>query len=485
MITVEEWTTIRGLHAQGKSIRGIARELSLTRNTVRAALRRDGPPVYRRPKRPNPKLVPFADEIRRMLFEEHFIGTRIYRELHAQGYTGGMTALYAYLRGLKRLAPDPRLTVRFETAPGQQGQFDWSPYTVVLGGQPTKVIVYGLTLGYSRRKVYWPSLDETQASIFEAVQASFAHLGGAPKEVLVDNAKAFVTDANPRHFAWNPAFLELCGHYAVQPVACQPARPRTKGKVERPFFYLEQHFIKGHAWASFEAFHAGLRAFMAEDLDQRVHATTGEAPRERFAREQGALTPLPTHPFLSSREALRQVSWDCLISWQGSRYSVPWTAAGTQVWVRPVQGRQLVVRDQGGVELARHPLATQKGITVSEPHHYDGLRAGLPKTRVVLTDVFLARFPDHGWFLAELFAAHRPNGVAHLRAILGLAELYPTERLVAAFAAARQYRSYAHGFIRGVLEAGGPAPAPADAHRPVPPPIADLGVYQRILEAAR
>ena len=260
---------------------------------------------------------------------------------------------------------------------------------------------------------------------------------------------------------------------------------RAKGKVERPFFYLEQHFIKGHAWASFEAFHAGLRAFMAEDLDQRVHATTGEAPRERFAREQGALTPLPTHPFLSSREALRQVSWDCLISWQGSRYSVPWTAAGTQVWVRPVQGRQLVVRDQGGVELARHPLATQKGITVSEPHHYDGLRAGLPKTRVVLTDVFLARFPDHGWFLAELFAAHRPNGVAHLRAIVGLAELYPTERLVAAFAAARQYRSYAHGFIRGVLEAGGPAPAPADAHRPVPPPVADLGVYQRILEAAR
>lgn len=106
-----------------------------------------------------------------------------------------------------------------------------------------------------------------------------------PKALLVDNAKAFVTDANPRHFAWNPAFLELCGHYAVQPVACQSARPRTKGKIERPFFYLEEHFIKGHRWADFDAFHQALRVFMAEDLDTRVHATTGETPRARFARE--------------------------------------------------------------------------------------------------------------------------------------------------------------------------------------------------------
>ena len=70
MITVEAWTTIRYLHAQGQSIRAIARELSLSRNTVRAALRGDDLPRYVRPRRPNPQLEPFADQIRQMLVEK-------------------------------------------------------------------------------------------------------------------------------------------------------------------------------------------------------------------------------------------------------------------------------------------------------------------------------------------------------------------------------------------------------------------------------
>jgi transposase len=80
-------------------------------------------------------------------------------------------------------------------------------------------------------------------------------------------ARALVTDANPDHFRWNAQFLELCGHYRVQPRACQPYRAQTKGKIERPFFYLEQQFIKGGSFASFLDFHYQLGRFEAEDLD--------------------------------------------------------------------------------------------------------------------------------------------------------------------------------------------------------------------------
>lgn len=233
MMTVEEWTTIRYLHAQGKSIRAIARELSLARNTVRAALRADQTPRYQRPPRPNPQLVPFAEEIERMLFEQQFIGSRILRELRARGYNGGKTAVYDYLRRLETSRPDRRITERFETPPGQQGQFDWSPYTIILGDQLTRVSVFCLTLAYSRRKFFWPSLDETQASIYEALEAGVRHYGGAPKELLIDNAGSLVINAHPAHFRWNDHFLELCGHYAIKPVACQPGRPQTKGSTQR------------------------------------------------------------------------------------------------------------------------------------------------------------------------------------------------------------------------------------------------------------
>jgi transposase len=243
MITVEAWTTIRYLHAQGKSIRSICKALDVARNTVRSALRREGPPAYSRPKRPNPKLAPFLAQIKEMFFQKKFIGTRILRELRILGYSGDKTALYSYLGELKSDIPDPRVSERFETPPAQQAQFDWSPYTVMLGGQMTRIIVFCLTLAFSRRKFYWPSLNETQASIFEAIEAALRYFGGSPKELLIDNPKAMVTNANPAHFAWNTHFLELCGHYSIQPVAGRPARPRTTGKVERPFFYLEQHFI--------------------------------------------------------------------------------------------------------------------------------------------------------------------------------------------------------------------------------------------------
>src|SRR6266545_2751696 len=364
MISVEAWTTIRYLHAQGKGVRAIAAELGIARNTVRSALRDEQRARYQRPRRPNPQLTVYADVIRQMALDQQLIGSRILRELQALGYRGGTTALYTYLQTLRASIPSRRVTERFETAPGQQGQFDWSPYTVMLGDRPTKLIAFGLTLGFSRRKHYWLSHDETQGSVFEALEAGFRHFGGVPKELLVDNAKVFVTDAR-------------------------------------------------------------LARFIVDDLDVRIHSTTQERPLDRFQREQPRLTPLPARPFVGTHEQSRTVSWDCLVSFGGSRYSVPWAYAGHRVWVRASQGVRLTVRNADGEPIATHGLTAVKGTTVIDPAHYVGLRAGVPKTRALLIQAFLARFPEHGWVVDGVFRQHPPNGVAHLRAMLALADLYP------------------------------------------------------------
>jgi transposase len=487
MITVEAWTTIRYLHAQGKSIRSIANELGLSRNTVRSALRHESPPDYARAKRPNPQLAPFLPQIEEMLFQKRFIGTRILRELRALGYEGGKTALYEHLRELKKQIVDPRVTERFETPPAHQGQFDWSPYTISLGSQLVKVTLFCLTLCFSRRKFYWPSLDATQASVFEALEAGLEHFGGAPRELLVDNASVFVDDASIQHFAWNRHFLELCGHYRIEPRACQPGRPRTKGKVERPFYYLEQHLIKGGTWHDFDAFAHALTTFVADDLDICLHSTTGERPLDRFGQEQPLLTPLPGLPFIGTHELMRKVSWDCLLSFAGTRYSVPWPYAGKHVWLRPSQGRRLIVRNQKGDEIARHELA-KKGATIIDQAHYEGLRKRVAKTRAVLEESFLALFPNYRWFMEGVCIQHKNNALDHLRGILALAEVYPQEDLVASFALAKECNTYSHRFIRGILESAAiPHPEarpgePVDEVQAATP--ADLGVYQQILEVA-
>ena len=499
---MEAWTTIRYLHAQGKSIRTIAKELSIARNTVRAALREDNPPQYSRPERTNPKIEPFVEQIEHMFFEQQFIGSRILRELKAAGYEGRSTALYDYLRDLKANKPNSRVTERFETPPAKQGQFDWSPYTISIGGHTIKVTVFCLTLAFSRRKFYWPSLNETQISIFEAVEAALNYFGGSPKELLVDNPRAFVTDANPEHFCWNNHFLELCGHYSIKPVACQPARPRTKGKVERPFFYLEQHLIKGNTWDSFDAFARELARFTVDELDCVIHSTTGERPIDRFQQEKDLLTALPPLPFVGTHEEMRKVSWDCLVSFGASRYSVPWPYASKQVWLRSSQGLRLVVRNQKGEEIAVHTIAAKKGSTIINPAHYEGLRNGPPKTRILLEKSFNRIFPDYDWFVEGIFIQNKNNGIDHLRAVLALAELYLPEALIDAFAAAKKYNTYTHRFIRGLLEASGATKEqqavaslrwpsnnrtePDSAQRGSSLSLTgDLNIYQQILEAAK
>jgi transposase len=490
VLRVEAWTTIRYLHAQGTPIRAICRELGVSRNTVRQALRGESPPKYQRPPKPNAKLAPFEAQIRTWYFGEKLIGSRILRELRALGYDGHRSALYRYMQHLKSQAPSSKVTERFETPPGQQAQFDWSPYTIELGGELMRVIVFGMVLGYSRRKHYTASLDETQASIYEAIESCLRHFGGAAKQLLVDNAKAFVLDANPAHFRWNPQFLELCGHYRIRPTACQPYRARTKGKVERPFFYLEQQFIKGTQFASLHHFLEQLAAFEREDLDLRIHTTTQERPIDRFERELPHLTPLPEQRFVGTLAISRKVSWDCLVSYQGSRYSVPATYAGKLVWLLPSRGSHLLVLDAKRDVLAEHQLSPTKGTIVMRPEHYAPLRRGTARTYVLLAEQFLKQFPQRSSFLEGLLAQHKLDPTRHLHGIMELASLYDANSLERALSVATEYNTYSHTFVRGVLEHRA-APA-VDGTELTPQrslPLAvvqpDLSRYQRVLEVAR
>lgn len=94
-----------------------------------------------------------------MLFDKKFRGSRVLRELRKLGFEGSKSALYRYLEKLREERATPRVSMRFETPPGEQGQFDWSPYTIPLGTMLSRVVVFSLTLGYSRSKHLTVSLE--------------------------------------------------------------------------------------------------------------------------------------------------------------------------------------------------------------------------------------------------------------------------------------------------------------------------------------
>ena len=146
MITVEEWTTIRTLRAKGNSQRKIASLLNISRNTVKRALQSDEIPKYQCNQQQQSQLEPFREQIERMLFVDHFIGSRIFNELKNLGFQGQKSAFYSYLATLKTSKQLSKISKPYQTAPGEQAQFDWSPYTVMIDNRLEKIVIFNTIL---------------------------------------------------------------------------------------------------------------------------------------------------------------------------------------------------------------------------------------------------------------------------------------------------------------------------------------------------
>jgi transposase len=482
---MEDWYKIRTLTNQGQGIREIARQLDISRNTVRKYLHSTVAP-QRCPRRANQALVPYLADIKVML-DQHLIGCRILEELRKKGYRGPTRTFYRHLKPIQAVSRPPVAVERFETPPGKQAQFDWSEYSAPIGGILTRVYVFSLILGFSRFRHYFASLEVTQAAIFEALEESFKHLGGVTREILFDNPKALVIRPRP-NLVWNPRFLEFAGTYGFTPIACWPYHPQTKGKVENPFRYLEEHFIKASSFLSWLDFTARLTQFETETVNARIHGTTQERPVDRLALERPELIPLPRHRFISRAELFRKVSADCLISYGGSRYSVPWTYAGKMVWVRSSQGRQVKVYAQDGGLLATHNLSRMKGTANYLPEHYQGLRHQAQTQKAALAEAFTQRYPFARLFAEKLLSQYRYNANYHLHRILNLLATCPAEIVHSAVETALACNTFSWRFIQSFLNSaasGQDVPVPVSRKQigdwPELPLERDLDVYQDLL----
>jgi transposase len=487
MVKMNQWHTIRTLKTQGFSIKEITRQAGLARNTVRRYLEHDCPLQRATPTHEEDSLTPFADDVELKL-AHHLIGNRILNELRAQGYTAPRRTFYRHLAALKARCAQAQATVRFETLPGQQAQFDWAVYTLQFASLLTQVYVHSLILGYSRYQFFYPSLDCTQVSILGALEEGFRFFDGVPRELLVDNPKALVIRPRPQ-LRFNRTFLEFAGHYGIQPIACWPARPQTKGKVERPFQLLEEYFIKGNTFVSFSDFVAQLLRFAAESVNGRRHGTTGERPLDRFARERPALLPLPERRFIGTGQLWRKVSGDCLVLYNSNRYSVPHEYAYKPVWIRSRAGVELEIYAQDGQLIAQHPISPQSGVTVLQESHYRGLSTEASPYKAILVRRFLKRFPQAQTFLDRLLGQYRFNATQQLRRILSLAEEYPAELMQEAFEQALIYNTFSGQFLRGLLHArAAAAPATGATRCPLPAGVPQVDIrrglqpYQILLE---
>ena len=110
------------------------------------------------------------------------------REIRELGYSGGISQLRAHLLPLKRREPEP--LVRFETAPGEQMQADFTH--VRRGRHP--LLAFVATLGYSRASFVRFTSSEDAVTLCSCLREALVYFGGVPAHVLLDNATTMVIE---------------------------------------------------------------------------------------------------------------------------------------------------------------------------------------------------------------------------------------------------------------------------------------------------
>jgi len=211
--------------------------------------------------------------------------------------------------------------------------------------------------------------------------------------------------------------------------------------VERPFDFINNNFLAGRTFSSWEDFNQ-----QAREWCDRVNSTYKKhiraVPRELFATERLHLIPLPVWIPDVYRLHERIVDVEGYVTLHSSRYSVPVAWIGRRVEVRETKNKieiQLDARhiithqrvpegDYQRITLAEHRPPRGQGIKRTDPH---------PEEQAILQAA-----PELADYLAALKKrGHRYLTIA-LRQLLRIVREYPRPSVVSAVSEASRYGLY-------------------------------------------
>ncbi len=389
MLVVETIGRIRREHfVHGKSIKEIARDLRLSRNTVRKVLRSEETSFsYERQVQPRPKLGRWKEELDRLLAtnaeapaRERLSLIRLFEELRALGYEGGYDAVrrYAAAWAKSNASSTASAFVPLTFAPGEAYQFDWSHEIVVLDGVTTIVKVAHVRLCHSRMMFVRAYPRETQEMVFDAHERAFAFFRGACTRGVYDNMKTAVeTIFAGKDRQYNRRFLQMCSHHLVEPVACTPASGWEKGQVENQVGLVRERFFTPRLrFKSYDELSAWLLDKCLSWAKAHAHPErTEQTIWEVFEEERPKLIAYRGR-FDGFHALPASVSKTCLVRFDNNKYSVSASAVGRPVDIHAYADR-IVIRQDGRI-VAEHRRSYGRGATIYDPWHYVPVLARKP-----------------------------------------------------------------------------------------------------------
>ncbi len=447
---------VRLWHAK-TSQRQIAKILGIARNTVKSVLQAND--LQRSEENTPPELV--AKQRRKSVLDEfeqrmkdllsrypEITAVRMHEELQTIGFKGSYTIVKERVRVL-RPRPSKPVAIRFETDPGRQGQMDYSPYDIDFtetGRQ--RVHAFSYVLGYSRRQyLRFVESYDFPTTVRQHVRA-FDYLGGVAEECLYDNMKVVVSRIEDGQPIYNVRFLAFATHYGFRPWACKVRRGQTKGKVERPFWYVETNLLNGRTFRNLDDLNEVTDWWLTNKADVRIHRETKRRPIDMHQEEQSFLLPLPEHPYDTSEIVYRTVDGEWKVAFGANRYSVPWQRIGDLVVVRATES-EVIIYGSEVREIARHQRVPRQvtGQIISRPEH------GPDREGRRRHELLAERFAELGETPLRFFEGlvQARYGKSEAQKVLALLTTYSKSDFCVALDRAVKYRAFTFSAVERIL----------------------------------
>src|SRR5664279_3279694 len=436
MLSQAQRTAILELSAKGVSKREISHVLQLSRLTVRKVLRAnssDVPEIQRAEK-----AEPYREQILELLLSCKGNLVRVHEDLVAGGAVLSYQALTGFCRRQGIGQTPIKAAGQYHFAPGVEMQHDTSPHSVEVGGRKYKAQTASGVLCYSRMLFFQinPTFNRFDCKVF--LTDALRYTGGVVERVMIDNTHVVVLRGTGREMIPVPEMEAFAERLGFRFVAHQIGDANRSARVERPFSFIENNFLAGRTFTSWEDLNQRARQW-CDKVNSTYKKHIRAVPRELFAVERLHLKLLPAWIPDVYRLQQRLVDIEGYVALNSNRYSVPVDWIGRRVEVRETQDKIEIQRDARNlvthtriadaehqrIMLAQHRPPRGQGIERPDPH---------PEEKTILEAA-----PEMADYVAAMKQRGRKAPTLALRQLLRLVREYPREPLLAAVREAARY----------------------------------------------
>jgi len=437
MLSYEQRAAILELHRQKVSLRQIARSLNVSKATVRKVIRSASatpPPIKRSEK---------ADPYRQEILDLHASCKgnlqRVHEELIAMGADLSYQALTGYCRRHEIGTKEKKPCGEYPFKPGKETQHDTSPHRVVVAGRQRAAQTASAALCYSHMLFFqcYPRFDRFTCKVF--LTEALRYLEGATERMMIDNTHVVVLHGTGAGMVPVPEMATFADRFGFTFEAHEKGDANRSARVERSFHYIENNFLAGRTFASWQDLNEQARAWC-----DRVNASYKKhlraQPVELYAMEKQYLKPLPIwipDPYLLHHRIVDSRGY---VNLHNNRYSVPIDWIGRQVEIQETWTKVTITLDP------RKRVVHQRALdginqTISSPDHKP--RRGAPRPQPIREEeLLIARRPELAGYVRALKKHGKKQVTLALRQLLRMAREYPKEPFLAALAEAAHFGLY-------------------------------------------